>query len=234
MALSFVGGGTGSSGTGGNITLTLTAGIAQNDVVYVAFGIGSTTDKILAMTTAGYTKLAEVFISGTNLAVFRKVMGATPDSQAVCTGSGDAAEEAGAAFHVWRGADTTTPEDATTTTATGTAAAPDSPSITTVTDAAIVLAIGANAINDASVRTAPTGYGNAQSVAVNGNELITVGMASKSVSPAGAENPAAWTAWDTADWGAATVAIRPATAVPDLIAGPLSLPRFARPEVVGY
>jgi hypothetical protein len=197
------------------LTVTFPGGVAEGDVVYGSFGFG-TTANVNIPTPSGYTELADLYSDGTsndaNLQVVRKVMGVTPDSSIVFdNGLGAGNNGQAGIVQIFSGADST-PEDVTTTTATGTNTAVDSPSITTVTDGAWVLSGGSTTVADASV-TAPTGYSN--QVANNGNgsaQDITVMGASKTVSPAGAENPASWTgitAQASGSWCAASVAIQP-------------------------
>lgn len=209
MALSLRG--TAVSGTGAaDPTCTLPVGTATDDVVYFAVHTQHNSDFDLSMITTGYTELADLFQDDTtdsSLGVFRKIMGATPDSTAQA--------ETGAAFAVavcmvWTGADTTTPEDATTTTAGAiNGGTPNPPSITTVTANAIVLAIGGSSEADA-VTNPPTGYSNLVDLQ---SGTANVMMSSKLVASPGAEDPGTYAdvSGTTADaWTAATVAIRPA------------------------
>jgi hypothetical protein len=220
MALSFIGSASGFNDAGGSVTITLPGGVAEGDVVYVCGGTANVSDIAVGVSTAGYTELVDIFgtdTQDTNFAVDRKVMGSTPDSTAVCIGSGDATIAASYVMHVWRGANTTTPEDVTTTTATGIdSGTPNSPSISPVTTGAVVLTAGAGNNFDTSTTTAPTGYANQVDVdAGNLSRLLRAMMASKSWSGSGAEDPAAWTISSTDVsfcWAAATIAIRPAPA----------------------
>lgn len=215
MALSFVGSASGSATGGNDVTVTLPAGTQEDDVVFLGYFVEDENDVDMAPNTSGYTELADVYRAHTvdaNLGVFYKAMGASPDTSVTCPGRGSGAAGAVAVVHVWRGVDLTTPIDVTTTTDTGTGAIPDSPSITTVTDNAVVLTIGTSQRIDSAV-TAPSGYIN--SVSTSSSDGGTIGMASKVVATAGAEDPGAWQDWDSQAnraWCAATVAIRPAAA----------------------
>lgn len=221
MALSLRG--TAVSGTGApDPTVTLPVGTATDDVVYVAFNTPGTSniDQDLVMITTGYTELADLFqndLSDTQLGVFRKIMGATPDSSAQCETT---TTNGIAVCHVWTGVDLTTPEDATTTTAGATDdGTPQPPSIVTATANAIVLAIGGSSEADA-VTNAPTGYSNLIDLQ---HTAMNVMISSKLVASPGTETPGryadiAGTAADT--WCAATVAIRPAAAAVVLIPRP--------------
>src|SRR3990167_4835602 len=112
MALALRGVAEGLANTGATVTVTHPGGIAENDVVFIGYTIGnSTVDRDMAMTTASYTELADLYANDstdTNFGVFRKVMGATPDSTAVCTGV-DSSTIMAAVESVWTGVDTTTP-----------------------------------------------------------------------------------------------------------------------------
>ena len=220
MALSLRGIAEISAIDGADVTLTHPVGIAENDVVYIGHGVGDALDITITIVTTGYTQLTEVYsadsASAGNLAIWRKRMGATPDSTAVCDGSGSALSGTVAVEHVWIGVDTTTSEDATTTTAIGEAdvSAPNSPEIVTVTANAIVLSIAEIAQTDTTV-TAPSGYSNQVDINASESHDQTVGISSILVVSPGAENPAAWTNFATTagrGWCAATVAIRPAAA----------------------
>lgn len=217
MALSYVGSNTGS-GEGTTHTVDLSGlGLQENDLVIVANASVSSGDIDCGVTSAGWTEITELFSndnSDCNLSVNYKVMSATPDTSVTCKASQSAGRGSVSIAYVLRGQDLSTYADATITTATGiNAAIPNAPSITTVTDNAWVVAIGAGTVKDTAV-TAPSGYSNQASVASNAVTSITLAIASKTVSTAGAEDPAAWTGWTTGDtnqsWAAATMAIRPA------------------------
>ena len=59
MAISRIGGTTGSAINAGSITLTLPGSMAVDDLILIAYGVGDDdfTQPTLAMTTAGYTEL---------------------------------------------------------------------------------------------------------------------------------------------------------------------------------
>lgn len=205
MAISFVNSSNGNAGAGVALTISAPASIAQNDVLYAYIIRGAAGTQ--GITSSGWTRLVDLDGPGSyNFAVLRKVMGASPDSQLEMSDTG--AAKAGAIIAL-RGVDTGTPEDATTTTSSNAGSTnPDCPSITTVTNNAWVLALAGGAANDASV-TNPTGYSNQSGVA---RAFASTWGSTKSVSPAGAENPASYTNWSTGEWIAASVAVRPATA----------------------
>lgn len=200
----------------GDVTVTLPGGMAENDIVIAAYMSNSVFDEDMAMTTSGYTELADLRANDsndTNLGVFRKRMGGTPDSTAVFAGVGGGLDASAAAVEVLIGVDTTTSEDAATTTATGTnSAAVDNPSITTVTDDAWVVAVGACTEDD--IPTAPSGYGDLiEDQRTEFGFTSNIMIATKEITSAGAEDPGVFggITGDTGDsWCAATVALRPA------------------------
>src|SRR3546814_4229150 len=125
MALVHVGsvnsGDTGADGSDATVDLSGLS-LQEGDVVLGVSSFKGTSDLLMAMTTADYTTLADLYADGTNdtnLGVFRKVMGATPDASAVFANPGSGAgDHLSALVDVWRGGDTTAPEDATSVTAT--------------------------------------------------------------------------------------------------------------------
>lgn len=199
--------------TSGDLTVTLPGGTIEDDVVYAGYGEAATSDLDMAMTTSGYTELADLYADDSNdanLGVFRKVMGATPDSTAVFAEIGSAVVDEGVVV-VLIGVDTTTPEDAATTTATGiNSAVANPPSITTVTDGAWVIAVAES--SSSSDHTAPSGYSNF--IFENGS-AAQAALATKEITTAGAEDPGTMGGDSSPPifaWAAATVAVRPAGA----------------------
>lgn len=209
MAIAIRSGGslTGSSTNGGNVTINLPAGTAAGDVVYVM----ATTNGLPSMNTTGYTQVTTAaFNAGAeNAVVFRKVMGATPDTTCVINGTGSQQDSMSAVLYVLTGVDTTTPEDvASPTAATGSSVNPNPPAITTITRTAWVLAYAATDVVN-TISSYPSGYSGGISINANDNNDTTAAVAYKSVSPAGAEDPGTYTINATANWGAMTVAVRP-------------------------
>lgn len=239
MALQYVGGSTNSATglTTQTISASLTAltgGIAGSaaagDIVIVVASAASnngSTPTVPSISTAGYTNLTSaLFADGTsgndsNMKVAYKVMGGTPDTSVSATASpNNASWTFTIMVHVWRGQDTVTPIDVTTTTATNNAdGAPNPPSITPVTAGAVVLAIGAcsftNTTGPQNVTGAPSGYSNLvqQTGGAGGTTVrICAGIASKSWSGSGAEDPGPFSMTANSNgwtWCAATVALRP-------------------------
>lgn len=210
QTISFVGNAEGSTSSITDITIALPA-MLESDVAYVATTCNGTTGG--TMVSAGYTQLGTTLTLSTGRArMFRKVMGASPDATAVVDGD-STNTGVSAVVTVLRGVDTTTPEDVTTTTATGSSLNPNPPSITTVTPNAWVLAPACSIISDTAV-VAPTGYSNQVDIntAGTGSNPTTTAMATKLVETAGVEDPATWTAWLSGAWGCFAVAVRPGPA----------------------
>jgi len=216
MAISLVGTlTTGSAINGGDITLSLPSGLAQDDVVYVglALGVASTG----GTSSGGWTQVgSNVDTGNANLRtqLFRKVMGASPDTSIVLTGSGLAADSSSAIAIAFRGVDTTTPEDGVTpTTATGTTGGPDSPTITPNTTGAAAISWGAQPLIDVTGIGAPTGYTDLAVISSSDSNNTSNYMSWKSGLTGGvAENPSAYTGITSGRWVAWTIVVKPAAA----------------------
>ena len=202
-----------------NNDVTLPGTVLEGDIVIY----GHCADSVVTpgVQTSGYTDIwtdhsqnAPGYESG------YKVMGATPDT--IITFVQDSqfsGENTAGVLQVWRGLDTATPEDATPTGIGGSPGMPDCPSITTVTDGALVFAIGF--LDDDKVAasvTAPSGYSNLLAMEPTSLDNATMMIASKEVSPEGPEDPAAFGGSGTDEWEAATFALRPAVATGDTTA----------------
>jgi hypothetical protein len=231
VAISFVGSAEGSAINGGNVTLDLTAlsgggSLQQNDLVIVAYSIGDndTVDFDMAMVTADYNEVADLFSNDSAdayLGVYWKVMGATPDTTAEVDGQGGTDAAVAAVAMVFRGVDTTTPMDVTPTTDTGNSADhPNPPSINHNNPSGVWTVIAGCCGNAGGVGTEtftfPTGYTtNAVDVSCNDTTKTTLGMGYRT-DPADPEDPGQMT-WSGASalsdsWCACTIALRPATA----------------------
>ena len=113
-----------ANGGSGSVDLTaLTGGTSstasENDIVVITVHYESATSGIPTMTTSGYTQIASGFANDSldsQVAVFYKIMGATPDTTAVYAASGDGAGATCATLMVFSGVDLTTPIDVTATT----------------------------------------------------------------------------------------------------------------------
>ena len=219
MAITLVdtGGDVTSGGTNPSDSLT---GLAEGDVVYAILSSSENSDVTasLAMISSGYTKLATGYGDDpsyrTSAGVFRKVMGATPDTTITSDGLATSSRSDAMTFFAFRGVDATTPEDATTIVVESDSSnTPDPGSITTVTDNAWVLAGGCASLQDSDTTGGPSGYSNFTENGGGGITAYTLaGGATKLVATAGAEDPGAfgYTNYNEASVGF-TIAIRPAT-----------------------
>lgn len=213
--------GTSIDGTDVTLDLTTITGLAQNDVVFVCcgvprVGVGAGTS------SSGWTSVSGP-TENTNIRgqVFRKVMGATPDTSFVATGTANAIDGNIALAIALRGVDTTTPEDAASTSVAGTVSTnPDAVTITTATNGAWVLDFAISGVNDTAI-TAPSGYSNKLSNTIVDGRPISGAVATILKATAGAEDPPSYTTWLSGRWAAFTVAVRPAGASDQTITGGL-------------
>jgi len=234
MAIAFRGSASATAVNGGDPSITLSgiSGLAQNDLVIVAYSIADNdnVDENMAMITSGYTEVADLFSNDTvdaNLGVFYKFMGVSPDTTATCDGLGGTDAGVAAVAMAFSGVATVAqggPFDVTSTTATGLSTAhPNPPSISTFTEATSWVVIAGGAADSAfsaipDTITYPTGYTtNPVSAFANDDTNAIVGMGYKS-SPADPEDPGTMTLsgslWsDSTDnaWCAVTMALKVAT-----------------------
>lgn len=230
-AISFVGSAENGTANNADPTADLTAisGLAENDLVIAACGLGDA-DAVnldVTMNTAGYTGINDLFADDTHetsFEVFYKFMGSTPDTSVVCEGSTGGNDTGTAIVAIaFRGVDTTTPFDVASTSVTGiNDPDADPPSIDwstsgvwTVIAVASAHALGTNCTSDAYVF--PTGYTTNQ-IECAGNDTtdISVGMGYNSA-PADPENPGIvdhnGTDSTNNSWAAVTMALRPQSTV---------------------
>jgi len=195
-------------------------GLQQNDLVIVAYTIGDddNVNHNMAMVTAGYTEVADLFaddVEDCNFGVFWKLMGASPDSSAIVDGMGGTDAAIAAVAMVFRGVDTTTPMDVTPTTASGVNTnRPNPPSIDFSAASAWVVACGGYAFTSGTPTvTAPTNYSDIVERDAVDSTGAGVAMAYRT-DPADPEDPGVFTPSiaDSVDhaWGACTIALRPA------------------------
>lgn len=242
MALQYVGGNSGNSLDDTTTTVSLTAltgGIGSaaltGDIVIVAVGNGANADLNASISSpTGYSSpLCNLYANDSydsNLSVFWKIMGVTPDTNVVTTGnSGSASNTNSTVVHVWRNIDSSTPIDVTTTGTTGKDGNQgNSPSISPTTSGAIVLSIVAcgHSSTQNPTAAAPSGYSNLIYLDKSGvTRCIITAIASKVWSGSGAEDPGAFTidpdGGSATSWCGATVVLRPSIA-----AGPANLKTY--------
>lgn len=184
---------------------------AAGDVVIACVAFKNATNRDITCVTSGYTELADAYSNSQQdgqLGVFYKVLVSAETS---VTFNIQTTAISSFATHVWRNVNAT-PLDTTTTVSTMTGI-PDAPSITTVTNDAVVIAVGAEAGGnpplDLATPTVPSGMENF--FQVNDDDQIAIGIASIARPTAGAYNPPAFGGFNSdANLGAcaATIALR--------------------------
>lgn len=198
---------------------------AADDLVLVFFSQGSNLDGSVSITD--YTRLCDLYANDSvdaNLTVHYKFMSSTPDTSFVFTGGGSDGHSKSILITVWRGVDLTTPIDVTTTTATGTNTQyVNPPSITPVTEGAVVVSGGGAALLETtseanSIATSSDLINFKAGAITDDSGKVTYGstVAGGSSTPwsSGAVDPAVFvyeqdgTAFS---WCAASVALRPAS-----------------------
>lgn len=202
-------------GAGGTVThdITLPAGMQEDDWVLAVLGSDNNLFRSGSgiIQSSGWTTIVlpdSGFGPGRQIAW--KVMGPTVDT--VLTILRDDGRQTEWCIGAWRGADTTTPLDATTVETTGATGMPDPGSLTTVTNNAIRI-IAAILDDDEVVPTAPSGFGDLIHTGPDGGATgadVTVMMASAVAASAGALDPDAFGGAGTDEWAAYHIALRPA------------------------
>jgi len=211
-----------SSAASGSVNEALPGTPAENDIVVVGLasdgrvrGDGSAGDGGIAP-AAGYTTI--IGSAGGTTPGYQwawKRMGATPDTTVeILHSNGSAGGTQAGVIQLVRGVDATTALDVTSpAAATGASGNPDPPTITPVTDNALVMAFGA--LDDDPVESsagAPTNYGDlsAKDSEQAAGSAATVFLASRTLATAAAEDPGAFTSDGSDQWAAGTAAFRPA------------------------
>jgi hypothetical protein len=202
---------------------SLTGGIATfpspGDLVIAAAAFKGSNDRDFIITTGGYTEIADLYASAfenEQMGVFYKVLTTYETSVEFTTTDGLGMQNGSSAVYVWRGAKLDNPLDVTTTTNTK-LGQPDAPSITTVTNGAVVIAVGAAAGSNGAPQsdlTSPSGMTNfyQQRTGEGTNGQTVLGFASIARPTAGTYDPPTFNGSSTNnDNGACavTIAIRP-------------------------
>ncbi len=212
--------GTGKIGSvinGGNVTLTFDTGAnapQTGDVVVVFGGSGSDgAGTVKGISTAGYALIDGTDGADVQVKAWYKIMGATPDTTVVGLGGGDTGDGVVYGAYVIDGATVdVTVLDQTTTKVGQVTGVPNAPSIATQTAGAMVIALAGGHLIDASVGTV-SGYSNALELAsATETDPMTLAAATKIVASPSTEDPAAWSAWTSANYVAITIALKPAPA----------------------
>jgi len=187
----------------------LTGGIASSpsagDIVIACVGINNSTDRNIQCTTSGYTEIFDLFNNPAQFAAYYKILTSAETSISFSTG---VVVVPRCCIHVWRYPNATQLDVAAVTNST-TLSAPNAPSITTVTNNAVVIAMGRHeAGSGGSALTVPTGMGN---FFENSSTVSGTCIASILVSFAGSYDPPAFGGGggtSTVNLGA-SIAIRP-------------------------
>lgn len=237
MAISFVGSmAPVGANNGGNVTLTFTgasglldasgaqASLQQGDVVVCVYASSGVADAAMSTSSSGWTEVHEGYANGTsndtNLALYYKVMGASPDTSFVAVGPTGNNNGTIATAFAFRGVDAAVLDVAFVAGshfATGTGSTrPDAPAITPVTAGAWIVVAGAGAAA-AGATYASSDLSSTTNHFRTGNHAetidIAIGVGIKTDWTSGAFNPAAWTggAANAGDsWAAIIVALKPA------------------------
>ncbi len=238
MAISFVGSVANSTINGTNLTLTLPSNQA-NDCVIVAYSVprSITMGVTSSSTTTAYTQIVTTLVSGTlRYSVWRRIV-PTSETQAICTGTGNAQDASAGVAFVFRGVSTSTPEDATATSTTGLSSQADSPSITVVSCSDAILTMMGLLANTAA--TAPSSFLNATSTGATDTQSCFAAGAWITNATTAALNPLPWTGFTAVSWGSATVALMASTVAPFVWFAPTADPAniktmFRLGSILGY
>lgn len=200
------------------LTITKPSGLADGDILYAVINkLHSSGGDWSSSGWANLSAQATTAGSDINSSILRKVISSTSGEPAsyTFTNTDGASRPISGCIITVRDGDTSTPEDATSTAANGTNDDnPDSPSITTNTDGALVIVFhGANnAGQNALTFAAPSGYTLA--VSENSGDVRAQCAISYAVkASAGATGALTWlntTDAGTAEWHTYTVAVKPA------------------------
>ncbi len=228
--LIYVGSATAAVLSSTNYTLnvgSLSGGIASSpaagDLIVICNGLTWTSNISgnSGVVTSGFTQLTALYSNDTRDAIMwvsYKIAAGNEGNITLRANGSDSTYASCGIAHVWRNVNQTTPIDVTTTTATGTnASRPNVPSVTPVTQGAVVLGCGygTRANDGGAALTAPSGVTevvqaiNAATAAAGGAAVVAAYRSWMS----GAYDMAAFTGGSSStsdSWCAAAVVIRPA------------------------
>ncbi len=187
-----------------SMTFTLPASMQQGDICIVLVGSDTTQPDL----PSGWTDFSAITYGGGYQRTIYKVMGSTPDSTVSLTNlSSSGATAVAIAIRGYVG----TPS---ITTATGlTTGMPNPPSVTTTLNNSLVIALGAIDDDAVATVTAPSGYSNLVQEDSTGRTGMTTMLATKVVSTAGSEDPAAFGGSGSDDWYSATIVVAPGSEI---------------------
>lgn len=213
-----------SEETATSVEVTLPTSL-ENDIVIVTVSNTGvvTSDRDIGISTSGYTEISELWGDDTyeaNVGVFWKRMGGTPDTTVTGTTNANSGNGLVILASVFRGVDTTTALDVTSTTATGiNSSTPNAPSITPVTDGSLVV-LCAGCVDGLPTVIAPIGFESHNVVDKYEFALQhTSAMHASMYWDSGVVDPAEWEGIPTstsAAWCATSLVLRPAAASDDI------------------
>ena len=210
MAISIVASVFSAVASGANVTLVY-AGAQENDIAFTFGGnSGGTATAPGVISPAGYTSIYSVDSASVDFKVEWKRLGATPDPSVLLAGSGDGADAVAYGAYVLRGVDRgVNPFDISpiiqTSIATGN---PSAPSVLTVTNGAIILAMAAGDNNDSTPGDVVNFAANIGG-STNDTDDCTVAGAASILATAGGLKPTIWNGWATNNYAAVTTALKP-------------------------
>lgn len=199
-----------AAGAAGSVRLIYT-GTQENDIAVTWGGFaGGTATAPGVVSPSGYASVWVVDSASNDFKIEWKRLGATPDTSVLLRMSGDANDAVGYGAFVLRGV-VTDPDPFDVPIRTSIAVGvPNVPSIVTVTDEAMVLALGANDINDTSPGVL-TRFANNFGGSTNDTDDFTIAGAASIIATAGSIYPSVWTTWASGNYVTAAVALRPAS-----------------------
>lgn len=219
MSIAYIDSTQNTAGFTNQITINKPTGVSEGDLLLAVVGWeNNQTPASWTSVPSGWTEIVDRQECGGSptrpctFSVWYKVAGASEPSSYTWQASISGVGLMGV-ISAYSGVDETTPMDATRTVATGGAATTvDPPSITTVTNDAFVIAIGFRQ-DDTGYDSMSSGYDEREEVTnVMFGDGATLGVCDDEIASAGAEDPGTFanTGSDSEEWGAVTVALRPA------------------------
>ena len=197
-----------ASGSGSS-SVSIPSGLQENDIV-IAFIVSDATLSFEGILGQGWTLISNEGSASPGVDIKYKRMAATPDTTVNI--EKHFITRCGYIMQAWRNVNTDTAFDTAFTLATGDSSTPNSPSITTVNDNSLVISLGCLDDDDRTGITFPSGYTDTAEENTGGGGIVggTVGVASKIISTASAENPGAFNFGSSDQWRAYSLALRPA------------------------
>lgn len=203
------------------LPINVVSGLQDNDVMWLVVVQSDGEDGSWDALTGWIEQVVDAGTGGgppsdPQCSVFRRVVTDAGSEPATYTPTVNTGADVGmiGKMVAFRGVDIVTPVDATATTSTGSGDSnPNPPSISTVTNGAVVLAIGFMDDDLATLDGVPTGYSDPGTLGIitsaGGGNGCSLGVAWNTIAAFGAEDPATFEFGDADEWGAISLAIRP-------------------------